>query len=86
LDDVLRSRASWETLSEGYRLHCADPSFVNYFWTLRSLQSPLLMLAEASRKMPPARVLHSISTGYAGLLGCILKHRWKCTYLLSEHG
>ncbi|MDP0919958.1 GT4 family glycosyltransferase PelF, partial [Klebsiella pneumoniae] len=75
-----------ETLSEGYRLHCADPSFVNYFWTLRSLQSPLLMLAEASRKMPPARVLHSISTGYAGLLGCILKHRWKCTYLLSEHG
>ena len=86
LDDVLRSRASWETLSEGYRQHCADPSFVNYFWTLRSLQSPLLMLAEASRKMPPARVLHSISTGYAGLLGCILKHRWKCTYLLSEHG
>ena len=41
LDDVLRSRASWETLSEGYRQHCADPSFVNYFWTLRSLQSPL---------------------------------------------
>lgn len=86
LDDVLRSRASWETLSEGYRQHCADPSFVNYFWTLRSLQSPLLMLAEASRNMPRARVLHSISTGYAGLLGCILKQRWNCTYLLSEHG
>ena len=59
LDDVLRSRASWDTLSEGYRLHCADPSFVNYFWTLRSLQSPLLMLAEASRKMPRARVLQA---------------------------
>ena len=86
LDDVLRSRASWETLSEGYRQHCADPSFVNYFWTLRSLQSPLLMLAEATRKMPRARVLHSISTGYAGLLGCILKQRWNCSYLLSEHG
>ncbi|NUT78205.1 GT4 family glycosyltransferase PelF [Pseudomonas sp. C1C7] len=86
LDDVLRSRASWEALSEGYRLHCADPSFINYFWTLRSMQSPMLMLAEASRKMPRARVLHSISTGYAGLLGCILKQRWKCTYLLSEHG
>lgn len=86
LDDVLRSRASWEALSEGYRLHCADPSFVNYFWTLRSMQSPLLMLAEASRKMPRARMLHSVSTGYAGLLGCILKQRWKCHYLLSEHG
>lgn len=86
LDDVLRSRASWETISEGYRQHCVDPSFVSYFWTLRSLQSPLLMLAQASRKMPRARVLHSISTGYAGLLGCVLKQRWNCTYLLSEHG
>ena len=65
-DYVLRSRASWEVLSEGYRQHCADPSFVNYFWTLRSMQSPLLMLAEASRNMTRARVLHSISTGYAG--------------------
>lgn len=86
LDDVLRSRASWESLSEGYRQHCADPSFVNYFWTLRAMQSPLLMLAEAAQRMPKARVLHSISTGYAGFLGCILKQRWNCTYLLSEHG
>lgn len=86
LADVLRSRASWEALSEGYLKHCADPSFVNYFWTLRAMQSPLLMLAEAARQMPRARVLHSISTGYAGLMGCILKQRWGCRFLLSEHG
>ncbi|MNQ04805.1 D-inositol 3-phosphate glycosyltransferase [compost metagenome] len=86
LDDVLRSRASWAVLSSGYRQHCSAPSFVNYFWTLRSMQSPLLMLAEASRRMPPARVLHAISTGYAGVLGSMLKKRWGCAYLLSEHG
>lgn len=86
LDDVRRSRASWSALSEGYRLHCADPSFINYFWTLRSMQSPLLMLAQTSRHMPRARVLHSISTGYAGLLGGILKQRWQCPLLVSEHG
>lgn len=86
LDDVLHSRASWDALSEGYRQHCADPSFVNYFWTLRSMQSPLLMLADVARRLPRARVLHSISTGYAGLMGCILKQRWRCTYILSEHG
>ena len=50
------------------------------------MQSPLLMLAEAARDMPRARVLHAISTGYAGLVGCILKQRWGCRYLLSEHG
>lgn len=44
------------------------------------------LLAEAARRMPRARMLHSISTGYAGLLGCILQRRWGCRYLLSEHG
>lgn len=86
LADVLGCRASWEALTEGYLKHCADPSFVNYFWTLRAMQSPLMMLAEEARDMPRARVLHSISTGYAGLLGSILKQRWGCRYLLSEHG
>ncbi len=86
LGDVLYSRASWEALTEGYLQHCADPSFVNYFWTLRTMQSPLLMLAEVARRMPRARVLHSISTGYAGLVGCILKQLWQCDFLLSEHG
>lgn len=31
-------------------------------------------------------MLHSISTGYAGLLGSVLQRRWGCHYLLSEHG
>jgi glycosyltransferase involved in cell wall biosynthesis len=86
LDDVLHSKASWEAITDGYARHCSDPSFVNYFWTLRTMQAPLLMLAEAARRLPPARVLHSISTGYAGLLGSILQQRWQCSYLLSEHG
>lgn len=85
-DDFLHSRASWQAITDGYRQHCADPSFVNYFWTLRSMQAPLFMLAEAARQLPRARMLHSISTGYAGLLGSILQRRWGCHYLLSEHG
>lgn len=84
--DVLHSRANWRVISDGYLKHCSDPSFINYFWTLRTMQSPLLMLAEAARRMPRARALHAISTGYAGLLGCILKRLWQCDFLLSEHG
>ncbi|PTU73532.1 GT4 family glycosyltransferase PelF [Pseudomonas mangrovi] len=86
LADVLHSRAAWEVVSEGYRRHCSDPSFINYFWTLRTMQSPLLMLAAAARRMPRARSLHAISTGYAGLMGCILKRLWNCSFVLSEHG
>ena len=85
-EDFLHSKASWEAITAGYERYCTDPSFVNYFWTLRSMQAPVFMLAEAARRMPRARMLHSISTGYAGLLGCILQRRWGCRYLLSEHG
>ncbi len=31
-------------------------------------------------------MIHSISTGYAGMLGAILQRRWGCNFLLSEHG
>lgn len=86
LADMLRSRQSWETLARGYREHCSDPSFINYFWTLRTIQSPVLMLAEAIQRMPRARAVHTISTGYAGLAACMLKRRWGCDLILSEHG
>ncbi|WP_150304244.1 GT4 family glycosyltransferase PelF [Pseudomonas saliphila] len=86
LDDVLHSRENWDIVTDGYYTHCSDPSFIDFFWTLRSIQAPLVMLAQAARQLPKARVLHSISTGYAGLLGCILKRLWGCEYVLSEHG
>lgn len=84
--DVLHSRASWNVITEGYLNHCSDPSFINYFWTMRTMQSPMVLIADAARRMPKARLLHAVSTGYAGLAGCILKQRWHCKFLLSEHG
>ena len=86
MQDVLRSRANWEAITDGYLQHCSDPSFINYFWTMRTMQSPMVMLAETAGRMPRARLLHAISTGYAGLAGCILKQRWQCKFILSEHG
>ncbi len=49
LDDFMYSRASWEAITEGYERYCTDPSFVDYLWTLRAMQAPLLMLAERPR-------------------------------------
>lgn len=86
VDQVLRSRASWDVLSDGYVRHCSDPSFINYFWTLRTIQPPVIMLSELARRIPKARVIHAISTGYAGMLGALLKQLWNCNFILSEHG
>ena len=66
----------------------ADPDgpFVSYFWTLRMLHGPIFQLADVARRLPQARVMHSISTGYAGLLATYLKARTGRPLVLTEHG
>lgn len=86
LESVRSSRASWQASSAGYLAHCEDPSFVSFFWTLRAMQAPMLLLAEAARTLPRARMVHTISTGYAGLVAAVLTQLWGCRSVLSEHG
>ncbi|TCS98952.1 MULTISPECIES: GT4 family glycosyltransferase PelF [Tepidimonas] len=82
----LHSDFSWTMIGERYQRHCTDPSFVDYFWTSRTLHAPLWTLARWARQLPPARVYHSISTGYAGFLGALLSHRDRRPLILTEHG
>lgn len=85
-ENFLYSEVSWQALTEGYATYCTDPSFVDYFWTMRSMHAPIFLLAEVARKAPRARLIHSISTGYAGLLAAFLKRRWQVPFVLTEHG
>ena len=82
----LYSRAAWEYVKKGYRQRSSDPSFVDYFWTIRTIHTPFWRLREVALRAPKARMYHSISTGYAGILGLLLKHRNKRPFMLSEHG
>jgi polysaccharide biosynthesis protein PelF len=82
----LYSHESWKYITDAYRAHCTDPSFVDYFWTVRSLHEPFWHLHRAAQASPTARIYHAVSTGYAGILGVLLKHRRPAPFLLSEHG
>lgn len=86
-EQFLFSRSSWDSIVRSYEAHCTDPSFLNYFWTVRSMHAPVFLLADVARRVRPPAIIHSISTGYAGLLGAMLKsqnpHR---AFILSEHG
>ena len=85
-EDFLHSQESWQMIDRSYRTYCTEPSFVDYFWTIRTMHSPLFTLARIARNMPRVRVLHSISTGYAGLLGTIASDLHKLPFVISEHG
>ncbi len=84
--DLLHSRAAWDALCDYYRDHCTDPSFVDFFWTARTLLAPLFVVSDAAAGAPPANVYHAVSTGYAGFLGTLLRYRHGRPFVLSEHG
>jgi glycosyltransferase involved in cell wall biosynthesis len=86
LETFLRSRPSWALISDSYTRYCTEPSFVNYFWTVRIMHMPLFRLAAMAAAIPPVKALHSISTGYAGFLAMLLKYQRDLPFILSEHG
>jgi glycosyltransferase involved in cell wall biosynthesis len=85
-DQFLYSKAAWEYITEQYNERCTDPSFTDYFWTVRIMHKPLWQLARIADKLPPAKVYHTVSTGYAGFLGALLHYKTRRPLLVSEHG
>ncbi len=80
------SREAWQYVTDMYRQNCTDPSFVDYFWTVRTIHAPIWTLLDIARNTIPARAYHAVSTGYAGFLGAIMKIMHGRPLMLSEHG
>ena len=85
-EDFLYSKRAWEFIRAQFEQGSTDPSFVDYFWTVRSMHAPIWRLASIRDGLPKASVLHTISTGYAGLLGVMAKKKLGRPLILSEHG
>ena len=85
-EQFLYSEKAWEFIRHNYRQYCTDPSFVDYFWTIRTMHAPIWTLAAICDSLIPVRAYHSVSTGYAGFLGALLKGRHARPLILSEHG
>jgi glycosyltransferase involved in cell wall biosynthesis len=82
----LHSREAWSMVTQNYTERCSDPSFIDYFWSVRIMHAPLWLLARIAHNAPRTRALHTVSTGYAGFLGVLLHHVQHRPLLLSEHG
>ncbi len=86
MDQFLYSEAAWNYIRDQYRRYCTDPSFVDYFWTVRIMHAPIWVLARICDTMIPVRAFHTVSTGFAGFLGALAKRRFGKPLILSEHG
>lgn len=81
---LLNSEATWRLLLRMYQATMPQSSFLNYFWTWRSIMSGLF--TSLTSPLPRARVYHTISTGYAGLVATRAKIETGRPMILTEHG
>lgn len=81
---LLDSRAAWDLLRRMYERQCPRVSFLEYFWTWRTILSGLCSVLLAP--LPPARVYHALCTGYAGLYAARAALETTRPALLTEHG
>lgn len=85
-EDFLHSQAAWQHIVDHYLENVSEPSFIDYFWSVRNIHAPLFLLARIAHGLPRGRCLHAISTGYAGFLGALAHHIHGLPLLVTEHG
>jgi glycosyltransferase involved in cell wall biosynthesis len=82
----LHGEPAWRYITDCYEANATEPSFVDYFWTVRNLHRPIWALSRASRRLPRTRMFLSPSTGFAGLLGVLGARAQQRPLVLMEHG
>jgi glycosyltransferase involved in cell wall biosynthesis len=81
---LLDSHDAWDLLIRMYRTGHEHLSFLDYFWTWRTQLHAMFSVFLCP--LPPARVYHTLCTGYAGLFAARAHLETGRPALLTEHG
>lgn len=84
LNDLLMGEDFLYAVTECYRMQYSQIVFSDFLWTMRSIYLPLFLTLQM--ELPKADLYHCVSTGYAGVLGSMAKHKYGSRLLVSEHG
>ena len=76
----------WNLVCDIYEKHAPEESFLDFFWAVRSLCEPAWKVIASTEHVPPARMYHSLCTGYAGFAAGLAASNYESSFLLSEHG
>jgi polysaccharide biosynthesis protein PelF len=84
VSNLLTSKDFFDIIQEICLDYYSFVPFTDMFWTVRSMVLPLFI--SINHPIPEADIYHSVSTGYAGVIGALAKFRYKKPFLLTEHG
>ncbi len=82
----LASRSFWDFAVDYYRKNYADGPFIEYFWTLYGLYAIVIDNIQVITELPRADLYHTLSTGFAGMAGCMAKVLYNRPLIMTEQG
>ncbi len=82
--EIILSHEYWEVLLDYYLKNYKKGNFSTFYWTYRNIILNLLRIGQ--EEIPMADIYHSVTTGYAGFIACLISHRKMGKILLTEHG
>lgn len=74
----------WRNVKAAYAEEMNGGSFIDYFWMWQSMYLPILRVLH--QPLPKVDLVHSISTGYAGVVASYMKETQGIPFVLTEHG
>lgn len=83
-NEFLSSDAFYSVIEEIANIRYPHVPFKDLFWSVRSMLVPLLNLIKS--EVPEADIYHSVSTGYAGIVGALFRYRTGKPFIVTEHG
>ncbi|WFA10151.1 GT4 family glycosyltransferase PelF [Tissierella sp. Yu-01] len=82
--DIQKSQVFYNAVQEAYMENFTHIPFTQVYWAFRSMYTIILELLLLD--YPNADIYHSVSTGYAGLIGSYAAKLNKKSFILTEHG
>ncbi|MFP7671909.1 GT4 family glycosyltransferase PelF [Marivita sp. S0852] len=82
--DLISSRPAWEVIETCATQLAPEAAFSDFFWAWRTLVGG--MISVLTSPVPPARMYHAISTGYAGLFAARAARETGGRLAITEHG
>jgi glycosyltransferase involved in cell wall biosynthesis len=84
ISNFIMSRDLFDIIQELCLERYPQIPFTELFWSVRAMLLPLFWLLR--NPVPEADLYHSVSTGYAGVVGGYGKYLYNKPYVLTEHG
>ena len=82
--EVTISEYFWKKILEKYQGEYSRKEFNSFYWSYKSVF--LFMMNILQNNIPEADLYHSVSTGYAGIIGVLAKIKYDKPCYLTEHG